>query len=225
MTAPLVLRRQSSKVAQDTVEGTTQCALRFLGYCYRHRGRRQVSLALLLDVARYEQFLQWLLEARQLALRTLLQYLNCAINVAKFLTRDEALLRTADGSWRVDLRKYETFKFYGPVNAVLHESLCAAVEEYITECRTLLLRHGQDSAGDGTGSRAADTDSDAEQQQDASDHAYVFVNGDGQPFGKSAWTTRLQDIFARRNDGQRISPNILRDSFVTYAYSRGIVPT
>lgn len=37
------LRRQSSKVAQETVQGTTQCALRFLGYCYRHRGRRQVA--------------------------------------------------------------------------------------------------------------------------------------------------------------------------------------
>lgn len=84
------MHRQSCKVAHDTVQGTTQCALRFLGYCYRHRGRRQLSLALLLDVALFEQFLQWLLEARELAPRTLLQYLNCAINVAKFLTRNEA---------------------------------------------------------------------------------------------------------------------------------------
>ena len=59
-------------------------------------------------------------------------------------------------------------------------------------------------------------------KKEQSDHGYVFVNGGGQPFNKSAWTSRLQAIFAHRNDGQRISPNIPRDSFVTYAYSRGI---
>jgi hypothetical protein len=44
----------------------------------------------------------------------------------------------------------------------------------------------------------------------------------GNPFSPSLWTARLQSIFAEHNSGTRISTNLLRDSFVTYAYASGI---
>ena len=94
--------------------------------------------------------------------------------------------------------QYKTYKRYGVVQAELHADLQSPVSEYVTEGRRRLLP-----------ARSVD-------------HDYLFMNGEGTPYSPSLWTARLQDIFAQHNDGVRISANLLRDSFVTYAYTCGI---
>ena len=99
----------------------------------------------------------------------------------------ESLLQVND-KWHLDLRKYKTYKIYGPVVSELHADLVDPVNSYLDTYRRMLLQQGDD-------------------------HRYVFVNRSGMPFTSSAWTSALQAIFHRKT-GQKISANLLRDSLI-----------
>eukprot|EP00698_Gefionella_okellyi_P022540 TRINITY_DN748_c0_g1_i6.p1 TRINITY_DN748_c0_g1~~TRINITY_DN748_c0_g1_i6.p1 ORF type:complete len:517 (+),score=83.61 TRINITY_DN748_c0_g1_i6:394-1944(+) len=297
MTKSIVLQRQSAKVEQSTYSGTEESLLRFLGYCHFVHRVRQPDLSQFENVSLVQQYLDWLLETRELQPKTVGQCLTTAIHVLQFLHSEHALpnhnyqdipnvqllrqlrrqvqalvkphpptheqlasmqrwlpwqqivgtlqqlrseytalsmgqiararllmkflmvafyvyfppvragpirelelavsLVQVDGVWHLDLRKYKTFKKYGPVITELHSELLPAVNEYVGEHgRVLLLK--------------------------TTKHQHVFMNSKGTPFSKSTWTVWLQNIFAERNQGQRISANLLRDSFVTYVYSQNV---
>ena len=107
----------------------------------------------------------------------------------------ESLLQV-NGKWHLDLRKYKTYKIYGPVVSELHTDLIDPVNSYLETYRSMLLNK-------------------------ENTHNHVFVNRSGLPFSSSAWSSALQSIF-RRKTGQMISANLLRDSFVTYVYSQDV---
>jgi len=99
------------------------------------------------------------------------------------------------GKWHLDLRKYKTYSKYGPLITELHPELVEPVTEYVNECRSLLL-----------GGR---------------EHHFLFMNSQSSPFTVSNWTNWIQNIFEAKT-GKRIGNNLLRSSFITFAYSNNI---
>lgn len=95
----------------------------------------------------------------------------------------------------VDLRKHKTRARYEPVIAELCRELVPSVLDYVAHYWEKLKRNQV--------------------------HQFLFVNQKGSPFSSSGWSSHVQSIFQRKT-GQRIGNNLIRDSFVTYVYGKGV---
>ncbi|MBS1963147.1 MAG: hypothetical protein JST04_13105 [Bdellovibrionales bacterium] len=118
---------------------------------------------------------------------------------------------SGDGRWYLDLRKYKTYKRYGPLITELHAELVQPFEQYLQHYRPLLLQHAV----------AARPRRPHHPPHKPPQHQMVFVNARGQPFSTALWSASIQRIFVRHT-GQRMSNNLLRDSFVTHVYSQQV---
>lgn len=90
MTQPIHFQRQDAFVEQTTWKTTARGVKQFLGYCLREQHVRDSDFFCFLNLAYYEAYLSWLQNTRGLQPQTIMNHLGTAINVLKFLSRNQA---------------------------------------------------------------------------------------------------------------------------------------
>ena len=89
-TRTIVWNRQFGRHEQASVDQLEREALRFLGYTSLVEGVVQPGLAQFENIVFLERYLDWLLHTRGLHPSTLVNVINSAVNVLKYLFRDRA---------------------------------------------------------------------------------------------------------------------------------------
>lgn len=139
--------------------------------------------------------------SRGLEMRTLefLEHdrLKSPFSARDFRGRNVAVLES-DGSVSVHIQLYKTAKFAGHdrVKVEVNTELCRLIKQFIKEF------HQEHITPDTTKTHSS----------------YLFLNARGQPFSAPAFSKHIQGIFYKLT-GTGIGINVLRSSFITWAYS------